>query len=216
MENNEHIKCTLNGHIDQSNLFESAANFKRQIGDLKSVFKSLSMVENFDIELCWKDSDNILRLIRSFDWVKNQKETIYFVKIKKLIDARKITNQIKFWLNSLRCSYNRCSKIATVVYKDENSDLIYCDNHRNRYEHNSKPFYIENELNESKHSLYDLERRLVLIQERVCFINSKDVIRDFELDESKINELNEKFDTLKRVIKNMKENVKNIVQKSRK
>ena len=116
----------------------------------------------------------------------------------------------------MRCSYNGCSERSTVIYIDENSDLIYCDNHRNSCEHNSKPFYIENELNESKYSLYDLERRLVLIQERVCFINNKNVIRDFELDESKINKLNEKFGIMKSVIKNMKEKVKNIVQKSRK
>ena len=82
MENNEKKKCTLNNHINQSNPEESAANFKHQKVNIKSVFKSLSKVENFTRELWDKDRVKIFRLLKNFNMTESQNGTITNSKLK--------------------------------------------------------------------------------------------------------------------------------------
>ena len=185
--------------------------YQTQIKIIQSVIRDSLLVEGSMLGLATgQDYDELIQP-ENIDLAKVFNGTIYTVKLEKMLDSKDIINKIDNWRKNLKCSNESCNSNATMTYLHENSAEIFCEVHANMTEHLTKPHLFENEHTINKLALSDLEKQLVLVQERIWFINSEAVIKNFNLYESKRIDIDWKLDELRNSIKMLNRKINSII-----
>ena len=159
--------------------------------------------------------EKVIELIKQMDSTHiliSLKGKEYFFEPEWLLDANEITNLIYIWLKNLHCSYKDCKLQAKCIFKNKDSNQVYCDIHAANENHFAEAVRFEDKIAESKHDLHKLEARLLLVQAKMILFRTEEKTDDSSYV-SKLSNLEIKFTELKQTLKSMREKIDQILEK---
>ena len=211
METKEETKHIYDTKETDSWKRKAVDEYQAQIKIIHSVLSNSLLVEGSMLGLATGQDFCELIQPENIDLTKVFNGTIYTVKLEKMLDSKDIISKIDNWRKNLKWSSESCNSNATMTYIHENSAQIFCEVHSNMTEHLTKPHLFENEHTINKLALSNLEKQLMFVQERIWFINSEAVIKNFNLYESKRADIDWMLDELRNSFKMLNRKINSII-----
>ena len=100
---------------------------------------------------------------------------------------------------------------AKVTFENENPDEIFCEIHADVSKHPNKALHFESDLLTNKPFLYELEKDLVLVQERMSKLRNELSDDDSSLSKIALVDVENKYYELKDILRKMNDRIKQIV-----
>ena len=189
-----------------------AEEFKKQVYDIKSLLKTLSVLKEQKIKHGNKEVLTECYKMLEFSLSQMLNVNQYSVEFERLLNRNEIVTRIKSWLGQLKCSHDGCPHNATITYLNESTYNIYCEAHANVDDHSTDQLKFKFELSDNKSAMKELEKKLVLTQKQLAGFRSENINDISSVGKLKI--LDDKYENLKAIIKSMKERLEGIIGKN--
>ena len=131
---------------------------QQKVDHIKYVFKYIKEASELKLK---QKQDKIFELfsdIKNIDLVKILNGKEYGFKLKRLINIKKMVNDIDSWLKNLNWSYDGCPNKATLTSPEDDSNHVYCQIHSYQINESFKPLLFISELEEIRRKAYNLEK----------------------------------------------------------
>ena len=185
------------------------------IENIQNVICKLSeMEESFGEVTKGQEETESWMFLKSIDLTKALDAIVYRAKIdNKLCDVKMILSSVEYGFSQLLCTQCSCYENAIMWHKNNNDNPaeLYCEEHSNSVDPSSEgQFYLDSELKKDRKALKSLERLLVVVQEQMEYLNSKNTNKDM-VTYTKIKEkLEEEYGDLKNTLNEMTVKAKQI------
>ena len=158
-----------------------------------------------------------LMFMKKIDLVKALDAIVYRVKItNQLCNVKEIIVNLEHGYNKLTCTQHECSDkaIAGLKINEDSPAELYCKTHSSSVDPLSEGYRdLNSELKKSKFTLKSLERLLVVVEEQMEYLRSKEINKDIATYNKVKEQLDEVYNGLSGILNEMMMKAKRIIMK---
>ena len=152
-------------------------------GNLQAMNRILTAMDSSIDEMIYAPEETLnLMNIKNIDLVKTLNAVVYHAKItNKLCDMKEVIENVEDIYEQFSWTQNCCGNKAISCLKQEESSLTYffCKEHSYIVDSKSSDYHdLDRELSNTISDLKSMERLLVVVEEQMEYLKSKEINKD--------------------------------------